>query len=264
MRYSTILSDLIEKSGLSLTEISERVEKLGHKITPSYLSKLKNAKMPPPSYKISVTLANVLGVDPVHLLAAGQNDIAESTKNDLIEVLKNAYPENDFGEIFEKAMQVCLSPYQNLKPPFQDSSVSELQKVNHHSVLRVPLVGSVPTGISFDMLEFESEHITISNMWNLKEKEIFVLKVSGDSMINSRIFDGDLVVVKIQSTVESGEIAVVNVNGDDATLKRVKRTPTGQIILFPDNPKYEPCIIDPENDRIIGKVIQVIFDPNQK
>jgi repressor LexA len=57
------------------------------------------------------------------------------------------------------------------------------------------------------------------------------------------------------------EIAVVNVNGDEATLKRIKKTENGQVILYPDNPKYDPIFITNENARIIGKVIQVMFEP---
>jgi repressor LexA len=95
----------------------------------------------------------------------------------------------------------------------------------------------------------------------LKEKEAIVLRVKGDSMIGSRIYEGDKVVVKMQQEVENGEIAVVNVNGDEATLKRVKRTENGQVILYPDNPKYEPIIVTNESARVIGKVIQVMFEP---
>lgn len=88
--------------------------------------------------------------------------------------------------------------------------------------------------------------------------EYFYLEVIGDSMINARIFPGDLVYVKRQPVVNSGTIAVVLV-GDDATLKRVYYKDNG-LVLHPENPKYEDMIfsekeIDEKNIQVIGEVI---------
>jgi SOS regulatory protein LexA len=140
---------------------------------------------------------------------------------------------------------------------------SNSQKISENSIaiLRVPVLGFIAAGQPIFAQEHIEEWTEIPNMWNLKEKEAIVLKVKGDSMIGSRIFDGDRVVVKLQQEVENGEIAVVNINGDEATLKRVKKTENGQVILFPDNPNYEPIFVTNEGARIIGKVIQVMFEP---
>ncbi|MNI94387.1 LexA repressor [compost metagenome] len=82
-------------------------------------------------------------------------------------------------------------------------------------------------------------------------------------MIGARIFEGDKVIVRVQPEVEDGEIAVVNVDGDNATLKRVKKL-NGKILLLSENPQYEPIVINSENARICGKVISVVFNPNAK
>ena len=126
----------------------------------------------------------------------------------------------------------------------------------------VPLLGSIPAGIPIDAVEIIEGYIDTPET-QVRDGQYFYLKVTGDSMIGSRIYEGDLVLVKKQSDIESGEIAVVRVNSHDATLKRVKRI-NGQVILFPDNPKYEPIIINEEGAEIIGKVIKVEFDPNKK
>jgi SOS regulatory protein LexA len=128
-------------------------------------------------------------------------------------------------------------------------------------ILKVPVLGHIAAGLPILADDHIEEWMEIPNAWNLRQGEVFVLKVKGDSMIGSRIYDGDKVIVKIQCEVENGEIAVVNVNGDEATLKRVKKTENGQVILYPDNPRYEPTFISNENARIIGKVIQVMFEP---
>lgn len=148
--------------------------------------------------------------------------------------------------------------------PTQAFQNQKIDSDNRVSVLRVPVLGYIAAGQPILAQEHIEEWTEIPNMWSLKEKEVIVLKVKGDSMIGSRIFEGDKVVVKLQSDVENGEIAVVNVNGDEATLKRVKKTENGQVILYPDNPRYEPTFVNNEQARIIGKVIQVIFEPNKK
>ena len=83
-------------------------------------------------------------------------------------------------------------------------------------------------------------------------------------MINARIQDGDYVLIKQQPNVEHGEIAAVRLNGFDATLKRVKKI-DNQIILYPENLNYDPIFIK-KNDQIeiIGKVVEVIFEPQKK
>lgn len=134
---------------------------------------------------------------------------------------------------------------------------------NKVQILRVPVLGYIAAGQPILADDHIEEWIEIPNMWNLKDNQAIVLKVKGDSMIGSRIYEGDKVVVKLQQEIENGEIAVVNINGDEATLKRVKKTESGQVILYPDNPRYEPTFITNESARIIGKVIQVMFEPKK-
>ncbi len=85
----------------------------------------------------------------------------------------------------------------------------------------------------------------------------FCLLVKGDSMINARIFDGDVVCIKQQPTVENGEIAAVIINGEEATLKRFYQIGEN-VILRSENPKYRDLIFGPkgmDDIKIIGKAI---------
>lgn len=138
---------------------------------------------------------------------------------------------------------------------------AQIESENSIPLISVPVLGHIAAGQPILAEEHIEEWTEIPNSWNLKQGEAIVLRVKGDSMIGSRIYDGDKVVVKLQQNVENGEIAVVNVNGNEATLKRLKRTENGQVILYPDNPKYDPIFVTNENARIIGKVIQVMFEP---
>lgn len=106
----------------------------------------------------------------------------------------------------------------------------------------IPILGVIKAGEPMFAIEnIEGyEHVDSKEAAN---GEFFYLRVSGDSMMNARIYDGDLVYVRQQPDVESGEIAVVLVNGYEATLKRVLKA-DDSIILQPENPKYKPMVFD--------------------
>lgn len=86
----------------------------------------------------------------------------------------------------------------------------------------------------------------------------FCLKAHGDSMINARILDGDIVFIKRQETVENGEIAAVIID-NEATLKRINYYPEqNMVILKPENPRYSDIILQNEtlnHVRILGKAV---------
>jgi len=78
----------------------------------------------------------------------------------------------------------------------------------------------------------------------------------GDSMKDAHIPDGSLVLIRRQDYVDSGAIAVVLVENEEATVKKVKYF-NGKIMLIPANPAYEPQIYNPSEVRIIGKVVEI-------
>jgi repressor LexA len=85
----------------------------------------------------------------------------------------------------------------------------------------------------------------------------FCLKVKGDSMINARIYDGDVVFIRQQPDAENGEIAAVIIDGEEATLKRVYHV-DGNIILRPENPNYKDIVFSKKDKKVVqilGKAI---------
>lgn len=74
-------------------------------------------------------------------------------------------------------------------------------------------------------------------------------------MIESGIKEGCLVLVREQPDVEDGDIAVVMIDNEEATLKRVYRA-DGKLILKADNPNYPPMLVDPKRARIVGRVVE--------
>ncbi|MDF9296053.1 transcriptional repressor LexA [Geobacillus stearothermophilus] len=259
-RYASLLDKRITESGMTLEEISRLTEKFGFKVTTSYLSKLRNGKMPPPSFKATIAIAKALGINPEELLIAGQIDNKEAERKELLEALEETFPNESGKTLAEK-----IDRLYGLGRSFAhiEKIGEDLTPKKETKVIKVPLLGYIAAGQPIFAEEHIQEWREIPNLWGLKEGEVFLLRVKGDSMIGSRIYDGDLVVVRCQPDVENGEIAVVNVNGHDATLKRVKKTENGQVILYPDNPKYDPIFIENEDARIVGKVIQVMFEPTK-
>lgn len=125
--------------------------------------------------------------------------------------------------------------------------------------IKIPIVGTVACGDPI-IAEQNIEGYTYELADNLPTGNIFALIAKGDSM-EPTIQNGCKVFIREQPDCESGEIAAVLLNGDsEATLKRIRKQ--GEtIILLPENPKYEPIIVDESNPaRIIGKAIRVIKD----
>lgn len=127
---------------------------------------------------------------------------------------------------------------------------------------RIPVLGRVPAGIPFEAIEdvLDWEEIPAEQA---KRGEYFALKVKGDSM-EPRIYDGDVLIVRKQSTAESGNVVIALVNGDDATVKRFKRLEHG-IMLLPNNPAYEPMVFSDEDvQKLPVEIIGVVVECRQK
>lgn len=116
----------------------------------------------------------------------------------------------------------------------------------------VPLLGTIAAGIP-TLAEEQAEYL-VANEFDIEAH--FALKIKGDSMINARINDGDIVFIRQQPDIEDGEIAAVLIDGE-ATLKRVYKMP-GRVQLRAENPKYAPMDFTEKNCddfKILGKAV---------
>lgn len=103
--------------------------------------------------------------------------------------------------------------------------------------IKIPVLGTVPAGIPITAVEDILDYEEIPKSWE-NQGEFFGLKIKGDSMYPT-LENGDVVIVRKQSTADNGDTVVVMVNGDDATCKRYERSDTG-IMLIPNNNVYAP------------------------
>ena len=140
-----------------------------------------------------------------------------------------------------------------------NTSISDLigEKAKTKGV-KINVLGSVAAGIPISAIQDIIDEEEISEEL-ASSGEFFGLIIKGDSM-SPIITNGDTVIVKSQDYAENGEIAIVLVNGDEATCKKIKKTPEG-VMLIPLNPDYEPTFysnkqIEQLPVRIIGKVVE--------
>ena len=134
-----------------------------------------------------------------------------------------------------------------------------LQSLDMETFHRIPILGRISAGLPL----YAEQHIEGYTLTDLNGgAEYFALRVSGDSMNAARIQDGDILIVRRQDEVENGEVAVVMVGDDDATVKRFYATGS-TVTLMPQstNPDHQPQIYDTTKTsiRVIGRVVKVEF-----
>lgn len=159
----------------------------------------------------------------------------------------------DVASEIAKAMFLSIEDLLSMLDKSQEFEVNSTKKdILGNEVVSIPLLGTVKAG--YDYLAEENWIGTVDLDKNTAESgEFFALKVKGDSM--SPIFlEGDIVIIKKQNDCENNKVAVVIINGEEGTLKRVKKTEQG-IILQPFNPIYGPVMFT--NDEIKDKPVVI-------
>lgn len=128
--------------------------------------------------------------------------------------------------------------------------------------VRIPVYGQIPAGIPLEAIEDVLDWEEISPEATADGSEYIALKVQGTSMY-PKYMDGDVVIVRVQPDCESGQDAVVYVNGYDATLKKVLKK-TDCIILQPLNPEYEPMVYDYNDELNPVTILGVVKEIRRK
>ena len=179
---------------------------------------------------------------------------------------KQGYTQKEFA----KKCQIGISTYNQYETGKRQPDIKTIELIAAHlncSVdelfgrtpqkgVKIPVLGSVAAGIPISAIQDILDYEEISEDMASKG-EYFGLIIKGNSMAPT-ISNGDTVIVKSQPTAENGDIAIILVNGDEATCKKIKKMPEG-IMLIPLNSEYEPIFysnkeIEQLPVRIIGKV----------
>jgi repressor LexA len=140
------------------------------------------------------------------------------------------------------------------KPQLVESSAAMQAAANDSRDL--PILGRIAAGTPIEAIQQERDRIPVPETI-LGAGEHFVLEISGDSMINAGILDGDFVVIRRTDSAVSGDIVVALVNGEEATLKRLRKK-GASIALEAANPAYETRIFGPDQVAVQGKLVGLI------
>ena len=124
----------------------------------------------------------------------------------------------------------------------------------NENVVEVPLLGKITAGSPIEAIEQPDEYFSLPTYLLPTNKDVFTLKVSGNSMINAGIFDGDIVIVEKKNTARNGEIVVAMTDENEVTLKTFYKE-TNYFRLQPENDTMDPIILN--NVTILGKAIGV-------
>lgn len=119
-------------------------------------------------------------------------------------------------------------------------------------IVEVPLLGKVTAGTPIEAIEVPDEYFSLPANLIANKKEVFTLKVSGESMINVGIYDGDILIVERCTTAKNGDTVVAMNKDNEATVKTFYKE-DGYFRLQPENDTMEPIILDQVT--ILGKAI---------
>jgi len=119
----------------------------------------------------------------------------------------------------------------------------------------VPVLGRIAAGTPILAAEHVEEVLPLP-VDLVGNDPVFLLEIKGDSMIGAGIFDGDLVAVRSQPDALDGEIVAALIDGEEATVKRLRRE-AGKVILVSENPFYEPMVFS-DGVELVGKVVSVL------
>ena len=161
-------------------------------------------------------------------------------------------------DMVRKFSQALNTPLQALMGWDKNTNIESPTQTGHG--VRIPVLGRVVAGIPIEAVEeiLDYEEITPELA---ATGEFFALKIRGHSM-EPRMMEGDVVIVRRQDDVDSGDVAIVLVNGDEATVKRVKKQEEGITLIATNTSVYEPHFYSNKEIadlpvRILGRVVEL-------
>ncbi|MCB2128073.1 MAG: transcriptional repressor LexA [Rhodobacteraceae bacterium] len=164
-----------------------------------------------------------------------------------------------------RAIEVVKLPEAMEKPGFQPRVIEGDRAappkgaltVTTVDALELPVMGRIAAGVPIEAISEVSHHVAVPGSMLSGRGQHYALEVKGDSMIEAGINDGDVVVIREQSTADNGDIVVALVEGHEATLKRFRRR-GGMIALEAANPAYETRVLPEDSVKVQGRLVGLI------
>lgn len=190
--------------------------------------------------------------------------------NNLKKIRENkGYSQKEFAYMIKMNPSTYNQYEKNKRQPDQETlikianalevSIDEILGNKTKTIIRIPVFGHVAAGIPIEAIDDIEDYEEIPKKM-ASSGEYFGLTIKGHSM-EPKFSTGDVVIVRKQDTAETGDIAIVLINGEEATCKKIKKTPEG-ILLISTNPNYEPMFFSNKDIellpvRILGKVVEL-------
>ncbi len=269
---------LRKKNNLTLKKLGEMIG-----VAESTVSLYENGKRQP-DYTTVAKLSKLFNVSTDYLL--GITDFDDETNRSYCEVFTNYFKtiplsERDTSLMLDGSLigriqrldykfthdtirQMCryfrISPDYVKEDALRVSQKEKLENATRIEPMRVPVLGYVAAGIPITAIEDVLDYEELDPNRFVSGYEYFGLKIKGDSMI-PRMQSGDVVIVRHQQIVDSGDVAIVCVNGEEATCKQVQINPDG-MSLISFNPAYKPMFFSKKEViekpvTILGKVVEL-------
>lgn len=164
-----------------------------------------------------------------------------------------------------RALEVLKLPEAMEKPGFSPRVIEGdradqprgAMRVSEVHALELPVMGRIAAGVPIEAISEVSHHVAVPGSMLSGRGQHYALEVKGDSMIEAGINDGDIVVIREQTTADNGDIVVALVEGHEATLKRFRRK-GGMIALEAANPAYETRVLPEDQVKVQGRLVGLI------
>lgn len=247
MSYKNVLSEMVEKSGLTLREIAEKCKEYHVKIDPSYISKLQTGKQSPASEDINIALAKVCAGDPEYLLFEAYMEKAPKVIKDIL---------GNVTSTFRKFAKTQLTKAPKNTATFKEQIISDMpdwQLLQH--VLKY--------GVGMGIIPFEETRRTVKIAGDpdieseMIENELFRYTLDDNSMIPI-IPKGSKVQLDNSQDIQDGDIVIAQVN--HRTIVRRYFSVDDKIILAPENKANEVLKLNKNDAIILGKVKEIITE----
>ncbi len=163
-----------------------------------------------------------------------------------------------------RAIEIVKLPEAMEKPGFSPKVIKGDRKAPPREAmpvtadaLELPVMGRIAAGVPIEAISEVSHHVAVPGSMLSGRGQHYALEVKGDSMIEAGINDGDIVVIREQTTADNGDIVVALVEGHEATLKRFRRR-GAMIALEAANPAYETRVLPEDHVKVQGRLVGLI------
>jgi SOS-response transcriptional repressor LexA len=261
-RFGNILRKVRKVRGKSIYELAKEAE-----VDAGYISRLENAHRNPPSPRILQRFADALDVRvDLLMMAAGYLEFDSAGRPlDEEDIVRRVEAELTGHKMSEPVVAITptgasikdRTEIQDVLRQLEDMKRGLMDALKEGPTFEIPILGRIPAGFPVGVEENTVGKLPVERSGLPNDRDIFALKVHGDSLNGAGIVEGDYVVISpmLKNALDQGSICAVRLDDDEVTLKRVYFAPEG-VILRSANPNY-PDLTKPTVS-VIGKVVRLV------